>query len=296
MNCPTDTVSLTNDLQHFVKTNGIFVNRSEVIHRVEEFDPNGFNILFKMQREHFWYAGRHHFILHEFKKIRSLQYCGNAIKAIDLGGGCGGWIDYLLHTPNVLIEELALGDSSRLALTLAKDVVGNGVNLFEVDLLDLPWQERWDIIFLLDVIEHIPDESEVLRQCMKALRSNGIVIVTAPALKFFWSYNDEVAKHLRRYCIADFEKLADETGFELIDSRYFMFFLSPLLWISRLFAPNIRKMTQEQIQRIDKKSHRIPCRPINKVFKCIFSLESLLSVKNIRVPWGTSVLGVFLKR
>ena len=33
----------------------------------------------------------------------------------------------------------------------------------------------------------------------KALKSGGLLFVTAPAFRQFWSYNDELVHHLRRY-------------------------------------------------------------------------------------------------
>lgn len=282
--------------EFFVEKDGIFFSRKGVLHRDGEFDQRGFDILLNMQREHFWYAGRHKFILQELLKISGRErISGNAIKAIDLGGGCGGWVDFLHKSPAVTFEELALGDSSRVALSLSRGIVAPSVRLYETDLLDLPWNGRWDLIFLLDVIEHIPNDLEVMRQCNKALASNGMIVVTAPALKAFWSYNDVISSHCRRYSRNDFKLLADHTGLELVDVRYFMFFLSPLFWLSRLFSPNIGDMTDEAVQKLIEKSHRIPSPPLNAFLKSIFSLEAFTGI-NFDFPWGTSIVGVFRKK
>jgi hypothetical protein len=30
--------------------------------------------------------------------------------------------------------------------------------IHQIDLMNLGWRERWDVAFLLDVIEHLPDD------------------------------------------------------------------------------------------------------------------------------------------
>ncbi len=74
----------------------------------------------------------------------------------------------------------------------------------QIDLLDIPWFEKWDIVFLLDVLEHIPEHQEALKQIRKCMRPGGLLFITTPALKFFWTYNDDVVHHQRRYSKKDF--------------------------------------------------------------------------------------------
>ena len=107
-----------------------------------------------------------------------------------------------------------------------------------MDLLDIVWSEEWDVVFLLDVLEHTPDRGEVLRQIRKSMRPGGLLFVTTPALTCFWTYNNELAHHQRRYCAQDFEDLATYVDLDLLRANYFMFFLSPALLLSRiLFHP-----------------------------------------------------------
>lgn len=284
---------MNDDSEQFIESGGIHYSRKKVLHRETEYDEHAFTVLAQMQREHFWYKGRHRFIQAAMEKI--LQQRGadaEKLQAVDLGGGCGGWIEYLQSSSRQRFAELALGDSSLTALTLAEKTVGTAANRYQVDLIDLGWGDRWDIIFLLDVLEHIPDDLAVLESCRKALRPDGLLIVTAPALKFFWSYNDVLAKHQRRYSREDFQTLAEQSGLELIDVRYFMFLLSPLLWLSRIFSPGLDKLSQQQLAEIIKKSHRVPAKPINALLGWTFALETPLGL-DLHFPWGTSILGIF---
>jgi SAM-dependent methyltransferase len=267
-----------------------------VSHRDDEYDPSGFHLLRDMQSRHFWYRGRHRFLLDNVRRALGSRPQSPAPPpaAIDLGGGCGGWIAYLKQHAPQLFGELALADSSMRALEDAESVVGPEVARYQIDLMQLPWEDRWDAAFLLDVLEHIPDDVRVLREIHRALRPGGYLFVTTPALKFFWTYNDEFVHHVRRYSRVDFARLAAEAGFQLYWSRYFMFLLSPLLVLSRLRRPRVDGMRAEDIQAHLARTHRVPSPVVNAALGLVFSAETPLGTF-VPFPWGTSILGVFRK-
>ena len=60
-----------NDL--FVNTEqGVLMPKVPVGHRDDEYDPSGFDTLQEMQSRHFWYTGRHRFLL--FAARASVSY------------------------------------------------------------------------------------------------------------------------------------------------------------------------------------------------------------------------------
>lgn len=268
-----------------------------VVHRNEEYDEAAFETLRTMQREHFWYRGRHRFLLRTMRRwMPRMRAMENCISAVDLGGGCGGWIAYLQERAGEMFSELALADSSVVALEMAASVLPASIAREQVDLLALPWCERWDAAFLLDVLEHIPQDVAAIQKIHHALKPGGLLFVTTPALEQLWSWNDEAAHHQRRYSRRDFARLASETGFELLDARYFMFFLSPLLIAARwLRRPPLESLKPDEINRLLEQSHRVPNAIINEICAAIFAAETPLG-QWCRFPWGTSILGVFRKR
>ncbi len=271
---------------------GIWIPPSTTPHREADYDSAGFASLRRMQTRHFWYRGRHRFILHFARRIAAAsRRDGRLPAAIDLGGGCGGWVQYLAANARALFSEIALGDSSPTALALASDVVPAGTNRYQIDLLNLQWSARWDVAFLLDVLEHIDEDERVLREIYTALRPGGTLVVATPALEWFRSTLDDVTHHVRRYSRADFTRLAARTGFDLVTSRYFMFFLSPLLWAARRGAPEAATMTADEAHRFVERSARIPAAPINAALAAVFAAETPLGVW-MPFPWGTSVLAV----
>jgi SAM-dependent methyltransferase len=180
-----------------------------------------------------------------------------------------------------------------VALTLAASVLPPNAQRYQVDLMQLQMREQWDAAFLLDVIEHLPDDLQALREVREALKPGGYLFVTTPAFPQFWSYNDDMGNHLRRYCHSDFSRLARQSGLKLCDSRYFMFFLSPLYLLSRI-KPAFESLTPVQKRLIILKQHKVQPTIVNSVLSTIFSAETPLGFW-LRFPWGTSILGVFKK-
>lgn len=270
---------------------GIHQPPTQVQHRDEDYAETGFDTLSMMQQRHFWYRGRHRFLLGSLDRFRPQDAPPWA--CVDLGGGVGGWVQYLSDRRPDLFRPLALADSSRVALQMAGGSLPEGVARFQVDLMNLGWTEHWDIAFLLDVIEHLPDDLRALREAGRALKPGGLLFVTAPALPQFWSYNDEVAHHLRRYTRRDFVRLAEQSGLLLCDVRYFMFLLSPLYWLARR-RPGVAALTEKEKRDLAIRGHRIPPRLVNAALTAIFAAETPVG-HWVRWPWGTSILGVFRK-
>ena len=102
-----DDPSMTVD--PYRRCNGIYVPPTPVVHRDDEYHNEFFQSLCLMQRDHFWYRGRHRFLLRGVHRFVS----GPAPRrVVDLGGGCGGWVDYLARHAKFPQSELALADSS----------------------------------------------------------------------------------------------------------------------------------------------------------------------------------------
>ena len=109
----------------------------------------------------------------------------------------------------------------------------------------------------------------------------------------FWSYNDDFARHLRRYTRSDFKAISERMGLKLLDSRYFMFFLSPLYLLSRM-KPGFDKLSEEEKRKIVENQHKVPAAPLNAALTAVFGAETPLG-HWLAFPWRTSVLGAFQK-
>jgi len=279
----------------FLEEDGILVPSKKPVHRGDEYDEAAFDTLLRMQRDHFWYRGRHRLILDSLRReLDKFPPKSESPSAIDIGGGCGGWLEYLHDRSPGLFSELAMGDSSEKALSMAGDVIGAFASRYLVDLMALPWTGEWDVVFLLDVLEHIPDHLGALKKAAEILRPGGLIFITAPALKLFWTCNDRIAGHRRRYSRRDIETLGVNAGLKPLRTFYFMFFLSPVLFLTRMFSRLPGSATRDDERTFLERTHRIPPRPLNALLTWIFSLETAMT-RHLRFPWGTSILAVLRK-
>jgi SAM-dependent methyltransferase len=287
---PTQTVRDPYELRE-----GVFRPPGRIEHREAQYPSGFFEALLAMQAGHFWYRGRHRFLLHALARSLARRPRGHGLRAIDVGCGCGGWAAELAAHEALAWNELAVADSSLEALQFAGRVLPREIRRYRVDLLDLRWENRWDVIFLLDVIEHLPDDALALRQVRAALAPGGLLCLTVPALPFFWSWYDELACHQRRYRRGELRELARAAGLAVCDIRYFMFFLSPLVFLSRLRRRSGANAPDRSARaRSLEEAHRIPHPLVNRLLSGVFALETPLGHR-LSFPWGTSLLGLFRK-
>jgi SAM-dependent methyltransferase len=61
-------------------------------------------------------------------------------------------------------------------------------------------EREFDLIVLLDVLEHVPDDRELLRDLVqRCLRPGGLVVVSVPAHRSLFTRHDVILGHHRRY-------------------------------------------------------------------------------------------------
>lgn len=243
-----------------------------------------------MHRQHFWYRGRRRFVLLALRRVLAkLGRLGQPLDVADLGGGNGNWLAWLLRTGGLPLGRAVLADISPQALADAQAIVPQQVETKQVDLCGpLPWHEAFDVVFLLDVIEHFRDDAALLERVRGALRPGGLAVITTPAFMGLWSWNDEADGHFRRYRLGDFRALAERTGLRPVLLRYFGWTLLPLYVAARwLLRPRSAAEVAARAQRL----HRVPAAWVNGLLTAAFCAETPLGV-HLPLPWGTSALGV----
>lgn len=94
-------------------------------------------------------------------------------KWLDVGSGYGLWQNYLSQKdiPNFGIEIEAE------AFTHAR---GMGVNLSHTSIENFMTTERYAVITMCDVLEHVPDPNLVLRKCYELLLPGGFLYIQVP--------------------------------------------------------------------------------------------------------------------
>ena len=88
--------------------------------------------------------------------------------------------------------------------------------------------QKWDLVGLFDVVEHIEDDKSFLLRLREILNDRGWLAITVPAFPFLWSTHDVNLHHYRRYTKTTLKKVLEETQYDIEYASY---------WNMSLFLP-----------------------------------------------------------
>lgn len=125
---------------------------------------------------------------------------------------------------------------------------GFGVKILKKDIQELK-NDNYDLIIMNHVLEHMPEQQEVLVNCRKLLKERGYLLVAIPIIaEAFNIYKEnwvqlDAPRHFFLHTVKSMNILAKETGFEikqtLFDSINFQF------WASELYKKDIPLFPEE---------------------------------------------------
>src|SRR6266550_1755414 len=78
-----------------------------------------------------------------------------------------------------------------------------------------PKEQKFDTVICLNVVEHLANDLEALRNIREALEQDGRAIILVPCGPWLFGSLDEVLGHQRRYTRKQLMELADKAGFHL---------------------------------------------------------------------------------
>ena len=154
----------------------------------------------------------------------------------------------------------------------------------DAPLPDLPGvpDASFDMIALLDVLEHIADDKAALIAIRKRLKPGGKILLTVPAHPWMWSGHDVANHHQRRYTKKAFRQVIEAAGFRIETFSAFNSLLFPAAVAQRLVA----KVTGKE-----GSDDALPAAPINAAFEAVFGLEAYL-VGRVPMPPGLSLVAI----
>lgn len=160
--------------------------------------------------------------------------------------------------------------------------------IFCYDISDqLPSLEnKYDLIFLFDVIEHITDEKDFIQKVLFHLAPGGRLIINVPAINILFSGYDAAVGHIRRYSINSLNTLAKSCALSPHKVVYWGLPLLPMLLVRRFLMPTGDFGNQQILQR--------GFAPPSPLFNRLLSRLSSFEAVNMN-PIGTSVMGIYQK-
>lgn len=154
---------------------------------------------------------------------------------------------------------------------------------------------------LLDVLEHIADDSFFLRNICDKMLPNGMGLIAVPAFMALWSSEDEIDGHFRRYRKRDVIELVKNAGFEPLYYTYFFQFLWVPIYIFRHlreklpFVHKVSERTKEEEEEITNKQFLVTNRIVKKILNAYQKSECGRVDQKKYIPFGSSFMVVVRK-
>lgn len=228
----------------------------------------------ELDSEHWWFAARRDIL--ESVIRRTVRPPPNA-RILEIGCGTGHNLEMLSRFGTV--EATELNDSAR---ELASRRFGRAIQAAALPDLSMFDESSFDLVALLDVLEHIPDDAASLRAIRSALKPGGKLLVTVPGNPWMWSAHDVSHHHHRRYRKSQLREVATSAGFAVDLLSPFNTLLFPAVAAARIGGKLLRREAADD---------SMPSRPVNAVLKSVFSLEAPL-IGRVPLPFGVSLIAV----
>ena len=78
----------------------------------------------------------------------------------------------------------------------------------------------YDTVVLLNVLEHIPDDHQALRDIYESLAPGGKMVLWVPAFEALYGKFDQRIGHYRRYRRNELQALVHNVGFQQVTAKY----------------------------------------------------------------------------
>ena len=222
---------------------------------------------------HPWELSRVESLIKEVKKYH------NGKSILDIG--CGdSYFDY------ILMNEINDIDKFYGIDIFAKDDIKDG-NYYLVNDYKKLKNKKFDTILMFDVLEHIEDDSDFLKNTVnKLLKNDGKIIMTVPAYQSLFSKHDEELKHYRRYNIKMIKDVCKKSGFKIINYHYF--------YASLVFVRIITKLLNKdnKVNEWNKDSNHI----LTKFMKGVLNIDYSVCKKMNKLSFGLSLFIVLEKK
>ena len=235
---------------------------------------------YRLDETHWWFRARRRVIFDILDGVSPGPYQS----ALDVG--CGGNIHNTLA--------LAKRAQRIVGLEISKEAIGFAkkhcpdLTIIKGAWPDVTLSQKFDIITLFDVLEHIEDEVRALKKAEETLVQGGTLVLTLPAYSLLWSEHDEYPHHKRRYTKKHLKHLiTNNTSLRILRITYFNTLLFPPILAFRIskYLLGIRSTATDFFP--------IPSW-LNWLLEKVFGTERFL-LRFLNLPVGVSILCIAQK-
>jgi SAM-dependent methyltransferase len=226
---------------------------------------------------HWWYRARRDILAAYIARAARLP---RDARILEIGCGTGHNLPMLSGYGSVDAIEI-----DAAARAIAAERLGRAVGEAPLPELTGVPAGTYDLIAVLDVVEHIADDVGALRGMAERLAPGGKILVTVPAHSWMWSAHDVVNHHQRRYSRASLDAAIRAAGLRHDGLRWFNSLLFPVAVAVRM----VGKLTGK-----DDSDDSPPPAPVNTALGAIFGLERHL-IGRVPMPIGLSLITLISK-
>jgi len=219
-----------------------------------------------LEETHWWFRGRRHL-------LRNLVERLGLRDVLILDAGCG--------------TGFARGELSKAGTVIGLDVLpeafapesGDRVMGCVALVERAPFKSAaFDLIVALDLLEHLEDDEQALKEIYRVCKPGGHLLMTVPAYQWAWSRHDEALGHRRRYSAADLGGKVRRAGFTVRRLSY---------TVTSVFLPAMAYRFLRRRSGAGSDLFRVP-EPANCILGALMKIESRL-IWNVSFPFGLTV-------
>jgi SAM-dependent methyltransferase len=224
-----------------------------------------------LYQRHWWWRAREVIVLETLQRLREGRGPG---RVLDIGCGDGLFFNELARFGEVE------GVEPDTSLLTPGSPHSSRITVAPFDESYQP-EHRYDLILMLDVLEHIDDPTGALRHSRSLLASDGKLVITVPAFPWLWTHHDKINRHHIRYTRETLAAQVSEAGLRLDEARYFFRWTVPGKLAARAKEAVLGPGGPE----------RVPSAAINRGLYLLSRAEHAL-IGRLPLPLGTSLMAV----
>jgi len=231
-----------------------------------------------VEANHWWFVGRRKLFAAEIARAR----ISNDAHVLDIGTSTGTNLRMLRE---LSYRHVTGVDFSQDAIRFCEEKGLGPVH--RGDVCALPFSdESFDLVLATDIIEHVDDDVQALKEIARVLAPGGTVLITVPAFQSLWGLQDAVAQHKRRYTQKRLAEIVAGAGLQMTRRYYFNYLLFAPIWVARklIHFLNIRLESEAQVNT----------RGLNRIFSLVFEFD-IRTAPRLQPPFGVSIIAVARK-
>jgi 2-polyprenyl-3-methyl-5-hydroxy-6-metoxy-1,4-benzoquinol methylase len=228
----------------------------------------------ELDERHWWYRARRDVLAELIRRRIELP---EDARILEIGCGTGHNLEMLRRFGRV--DGIEMDPAAR---DIATRRLGRQVIDARLPQLAGVEDHAYDLVAILDVLEHVEQDREALASIATRLKPGGRILITVPAHPWMWSAHDVVNHHQRRYTRAALRKVVAEAGLKLEMLSWFNSLLFPLAAAARLAG---------RVTGKEDSDDKLPPAPVNRLFEALFGLERY-AIGRVPFPPGVSLAAI----